>query len=70
MEYVLIRYPEARAVFVDGEKRGVTNIILRTNRGTHSFDLGEPFDYHPRSQEISVEGTSSINPLEVTFEKA
>jgi len=69
MEFVLVRYPEDRMVLVDGEERGITSVILRTNRGTHRFDLGEPVEYQPESVEIYVGGTSSIKPREVIFEK-
>jgi hypothetical protein len=69
MEYVLVKYPVGRKVLVDGKERGLTNVILRTNKGTHSFDLGEPVDYRPESVEVYVGGTTSIKPLEVVFEK-
>jgi hypothetical protein len=35
--------------------------------GLHLFDLGEPLDYAPDSQEVEVTGTSAQEPLVIDF---
>lgn len=69
MEFVTIKFVESRTVFIDGRVAGLTNVVLRTNEGTHSFDLGASGDYQPRSRKVMVTGTTSISPQEVHFEK-
>jgi hypothetical protein len=67
MEYVIVKYPSSREVFINGKKNGLTNESLRVNAGTSIFDLGEPGDYHPASQEIEVTDTTVLEPLEIEF---
>jgi len=69
MENVIIKYPETRTVFIDGEDTGMTNTILRIEAGSHTFDLGEPKNYKPSSRKRKVKGTSPVKPIEVIFEK-
>lgn len=69
MEHVTIKYPESRAVLIDGEETGMTNTILRIEEGTHTFSLGDPADYKPSFRRVKVKGTSPIKPKEVTFVK-
>jgi hypothetical protein len=69
MENVIIKYPDSRAVFIDGEDTGMTNTILRIEAGSHTFTLGEPKDYKPSFRRRKVKGTSPVKPMEVTFEK-
>lgn len=70
MENVIIKYPETRTVFIDGEDSGMTNTVLRIEAGTHTFNLGEPKDYMPSFRRRKVTGTSPVKPMEVTFEKS
>ena len=39
MEYVVVSYPTARDVRIDGQIAGKTNDTLRVERGHHTFDL-------------------------------
>ncbi len=67
MEFVVVRFPEERPVFIDGQKVGRTATTLRVQEGHHRFDLGEPRDYQPGELECLVTGTSSLTPLELAF---
>jgi len=67
MEHILVHFPVARTVFIDGEESGRTNKILRVEEGTHTISLGEPGDYKPSSRTVTIKGTSPIKPREVTF---
>ena len=67
MEHVTVKYPHRRKVFIDGNESGFTNMTLRTNRGTHTFNLGEPRDYTPKWRRVKVRNTTPIRPLEVVF---
>jgi hypothetical protein len=69
MEYVIVKYPTSRTVLVDGEKAGFTNNILRIEEGTHSFALDGAKDYKPLCQTLTIQGTNSVKPKEVTFEE-
>ena len=67
MEYVIVEFNEERDALIDGQIAGKTNQTLMVEEGHHVFDLGDPRDYSPESQEIAVENTTSINPLRVIF---
>jgi hypothetical protein len=69
MEYVIVTYPTNRFVYVDGEKCGITNDMLRVSEGTHEFDLGNLKNYEPESQEIEVDGTTVLKPLKIKFSR-
>jgi len=69
MEHLLIHFPLARTVLIDGEESGITNTILRVEEGTHTLRLGGPQDYKPSSRTVKARGTSPIKPKEVTFVK-
>lgn len=69
MEYVKVTYPTNRFVYIDGEKSGTTNDVLRVEAGRHQFDLGNLKNYDPESQEVEVEGTTVLQPLEIVFSK-
>ena len=70
MEHVIVKYPEAREVMIDGEPTGTTNTILRVEQGTHTFSLAGASDYKPASRTVLAHNTSPVKPMEVTFEKA
>jgi hypothetical protein len=69
MEYVKVTFPSNRLVYINGEKSGYTNDVLRLAAGTHEFTLGQLKNYAPESQEIEVDGTTVLEPLEVVFTK-
>lgn len=69
MEYVKVVYPTNRFAFIDGEKGGITNDVLRVEAGTHVFDLGNQKNYKPQSQEVEVEGTTVLKPMQIVFSK-
>ena len=63
MEYVVVTYPTAREVRVDGQAAGQTNDTLHVEKGHHIFDLGAPQDYRPARVEKNVQDTTSVDPL-------
>ena len=69
MEYVRVTYTTNRSVYIDGEKSGYTNDVLRIEAGTHVFDLGNLANYEPASQKVEVEGTTVLAPMVVAFTK-
>ena len=69
MEYVVVTFPTVRQVYIDGEKCGQTNSVLRVDAGTHIFTLGPYANYTPESQEIAVDGSSVLAPLEIIFSR-
>jgi hypothetical protein len=69
MEYVIVKFPESRTVLIDGEEGGLTGRILLVEKGTHLFQLNDPQDYQPPSNQQVVANTTFVKPLEVRFEK-
>ncbi len=67
MEYVIVRFPTDRLVYVDGEESGYTNEPLPVDAGTHRFELGHLQNYRPASRTVLVEDTTVLEPLEVRF---
>jgi hypothetical protein len=67
MEYVIVAFPTDRYVYIDGEKNGSTNEVLRVDAGTHVFDLGPLVNYRPGSRTVTLEDTTSLEPREITF---
>jgi hypothetical protein len=71
IEWIRVDYPRTRDVFIDKRRSHVTNEILAVGEGTHRVDLGEPVDYQPAKQLVSVTNTSAQSPKVITFtEKA
>lgn len=70
MEYVIVRYPRKRAVYIDGEENGETEDRLRVEEGTHTIHLGDPRNYTPKWRRPTVTGTTSSEPMEIEFEEA
>ncbi|PCI77574.1 MAG: hypothetical protein COB20_07620 [SAR86 cluster bacterium] len=66
-EYVKVNYARRRYVYIDGEKSGFTNKILRVGKRKMTFSLGEPDNYTPGSVTKTVKNTTSIKPLEIQF---
>jgi hypothetical protein len=67
MEYVKVVYPTPRLVNIDGVQSGGTGEVLRIDPGSHAFDLGNPVDYEPASQNRMVTGTTVLLPMVVAF---
>ncbi len=67
MEFVVVRYPERRPVFIDGREAGRTGQMLLVEEGHHVLDLGAPRNYQPGQLDFEVRGTSSVTPLELAF---
>lgn len=70
MEWVIVRYPRIRDVFIDGRRSGPTNHLLIVREGTQTFHLGLPVDYRPQRQTVVVTGTSAANPQLIDFEQS
>lgn len=69
LQYIVVRFPETRDVFVDGKVAGRTEITLRVGEGTHTIHLGEPRNYTPKWRRPNVTGTNPILPMQITFER-
>jgi PEGA domain len=67
MEYVKVRFPTDRLVYIDDEENGSTNEVLRVDAGTHVFTLGNLANYRPASRKVEVKGTTALEPMEITF---
>ena len=67
MEWVIVRYPTKRKVFMDGNSIGDTNVVLAIEAGPHVFDLGPGGGYTPARDKRTVKDTSSDDPLEIQF---
>jgi hypothetical protein len=66
-ESVYVEYTMDRDVFVDGTRLGTTNQLMVVETGNHTFDLGIPATYSPKSVSKLVYGTSPLAPLVITF---
>lgn len=69
IEYVIVKYPENRTVYIDGKENGKTNEVLRVSPNTYVFDLGAPADYQPASQKALVKDATILLPLVIEFKK-
>lgn len=69
LEYVLVKFPADRPVYIDSEKNGRTNEVLRVDTGTHQFDLGPEADYRPASHNVMVKDTTVLVPLVLEFRR-
>ena len=68
MEFVIVRLDDLkRRVFIDNQRQGMTGARQSVPEGMHIFDLGDPVDYTPPSQEIEVTGTSAADPMVIEF---
>lgn len=67
MEYVKVKFPTRRLVYVDEEENGYTNEVLRVDAGTHLFELGNLANFRPASRTVTVKDTTVIEPLEIAF---
>ena len=67
MEYVRVIFPTKRLVYIDGEKSGHTNEVLRVEAGTHIFTLGNVANYKPSFRKVVATDTTVFEPMEVVF---
>jgi len=70
MEYVIVKFEDDRALIIDGEPQGRTNVILELEEGTHIIKIQEPpANFRPSFRRPTLTGTSVPLPKEVYFEK-
>ena len=69
VEYVTVAYPGNRPVYIDHERNGSTNEVLRVGTGSHQFDLGAEQDYAPGSYTLMVKDTTVLVPLVLEFKR-
>ncbi len=67
-EYVKVTFPTNRPVRVDRKAAGITNKEFQVESGEHRFDLGEPKDYTPDEQVVTVNNTLSGQPQIIAFQ--
>jgi hypothetical protein len=67
MEYVIVRYPTRRLVYIDDEKNGYTNDVLRIDAGTHIFRLGHLDNFRPAARTVTVKDSTVLEPLRLIF---
>jgi hypothetical protein len=69
IEYLLVTYPEQRAVLADGNGVGFTNhtLMLPTDEYLITLDGG---GYQPPAQDIALSGTSLVKPMVIAFTPA
>ena len=70
LEFVIVKFPTSRTVYVDGNRAGFTNTIIVIETGNHVFDLGKPANYDPEEHQETVQDTSVVDPLEIEFTRA
>ena len=66
IEYLLVTYPEQRAVLADGNGVGFTNHTLMLPTDEYLITLGGG-GYQPPSQDIALSGTSLVKPMVISF---
>lgn len=67
MEWILVRFPAIRDVFVDGLRWGPTNKLLNVGAGQHTVHLGVPVSYAPRVWRGVVASTTPTVPVQIDF---
>jgi len=67
MEFLIVLFPEQRAVWVDDALQGWTNTVLQLEAGQHDVTLGPPMNYSPILQRVLLENTSPLDPYRVAF---
>ena len=69
IEYLLVSFPEQRAVLADGNAVGFTNhtMLLPGDEYLITLDGG---GYQPPSQDIVLSGTSLVKPMVISFTPA
>ena len=75
MSYVIVRFVEAREVYIDDQPQG-SNLAttgkpraLFVGAGTHTFRLGGAADVDPPTQRLDVPERPILDPFFVDFKK-
>lgn len=66
IEYLLVTYPEERAVLADGKGVGFTNHTFMLPTDEYLISL-EGDGYDPPSQDVPLTGTSLVKPMVISF---
>ncbi|HTY77554.1 MAG TPA: PEGA domain-containing protein [Candidatus Bathyarchaeia archaeon] len=66
IEYLLVTYPEQRAVLADGNGVGFTNHTLMLPTDEYLITL-DGTGYQPASQDVALSGTSLVKPMVISF---
>lgn len=66
-EFIFVRYPTVRPLFIGGVRQGTTEAPVRVPRGVYSIDLGVPLDYAPPQWNGAVVGTTREHPKVIEF---
>jgi hypothetical protein len=66
IQYLLVTYPEQRAVSADGAGVGFTNHVLMLPSDEYVITLAGS-GYQPASRDIVLAGTSLVKPLVIAF---
>ena len=69
MEYLLVHFPEARRVLIDGQDQGRTERTIELEAGTYTVTLSPSDNVKPKKRAVRLLNTSPIKPREVTFAK-
>jgi hypothetical protein len=69
IEYLLVTYPDDRAVLADGVQIGLTNHVLLLPADEYAITLAGD-GYAPASQDIVLAATSEAKPMVVPFTAA
>jgi hypothetical protein len=69
MQYLRARFDDDRAVIVDDEENGRTNVVIELEGGPHRVCLAAPDDYTPDFYDVDLSGTTSINPAVRVFRR-
>jgi len=66
IEYLLVTYPEQRAVLADDNGVGFTNHTFMLPTDEYRITL-DGTGYQPSSQDIALSGTSLVKPMVIAF---
>ena len=66
IEFLLVTFPEERAVLADDKRVGFTNHTLMLPTGEYVITL-EGGGYRPASRDIALTGTSIPKPMAIAF---
>jgi hypothetical protein len=66
-DYIIVRYPESREVYVGNSVVGYTDEMISIESGKYIFHLGEPNNYKPPFVSVVVESTNALQPLVIEF---
>jgi hypothetical protein len=66
MEFLLVSFAAERDVLIDDVPAGLTNHLITLAPGSYTISLSGR-DFQPREQDVVVEGTSPLDPMEIAF---